>query len=156
MMHLQLWCKRCKLFGNRNGSISGVILLVCHGNDVISGVCLTDAMLGECVRRFVVCDGSGNLVRVSANDEITVYVDFCLVLYLPGGRFFFLDTGILVDDLNIGIAEIKRVTVCHTVIPAVDRERSYAVAGQDAVLAAVVANEKIAAFLLDLPGCIKE
>ena len=97
-MHLRLWCRRCKLFGDRNRSISGVILLVCHGDNVISGVCLTDSMCCECVRRFVVCDGSGNLVCVSADDEIAIYVDFSLVLHLTGSGFFSLDAGILVDD----------------------------------------------------------
>ena len=148
-MHLRLWCRRCKLFGDRNRSISGVILLVCHGDNVISGVCLTDSMCCECVRRFVVCDGSGNLVCVSADDEIAIYVDFSLVLHLTGSGFFSLDAGILVDELDVGITEIKCIAVCHAVVSAVDRKRTDAVAGQDAVLASVVADEEITAFFLD-------
>ena len=155
-MHLRLWCRRCKLFGDRNRSISGVILLVCHGDNVISGVCLTDSMCCECVRRFVVCDGSGNLVCVSADDEIAIYVDFSLVLHLTGSGFFSLDAGILVDDLDVGITEIKCIAVCHAVVSAVDRKRTDAVAGQDAVLASVVADEEITAFFLDFLRCIEE
>ena len=155
-MHLRLWCRRCKLFGDRNRSISGVILLVCHGDNVISGVCLTDSMCCECVRRFVVCDGSGNLVCVSADDEIAIYVDFSLVLHLTGSGFFPLDAGILVDDLDVGITEIKCIAVCHAVVSAVDRKRTDAVAGQDAVLASVVADEEITAFFLDFLRCIEE
>lgn len=113
-------------------------------------------MCCECVRRFVVCDGSGNLVCVSADDEIAIYVDFSLVLHLTGSGFFSLDAGILVDDLDVGITEIKCIAVCHAVVSAVDRKRTDAVAGQDAVLASVVADEEITAFFLDFLRCIEE
>lgn len=113
-------------------------------------------MCCECVRRFVVCDGSGNLVCVSADDEIAIYVDFSLVLHLTGSGFFPLDAGILIDDLDVGITEIKCIAVCHAVVSAVDRKRTDAVAGQDAVLASVVADEEITAFFLDFLRCIEE
>ena len=85
-----------------------MILLACHGNNVISGICLADSVRCERVCRFVVCDGSSDLIRVGTDDEIAVDMDLRLVYCLTGSRFLLPETGIMVYDYDFVISEIKR------------------------------------------------
>ena len=66
-------------------------------------------------------------------------MDFSLVLHLTGSGFFSLDAGILVDDLDVGITEIMRITVKKQIVSAGNCIGFDPVAGQNGVLHAIIA-----------------
>ena len=113
-------------------------------------------MDGECIGRFVVCDCRSNLIRIRADDKVPIYVDFYKICDDSVCSGLPVYTCICVDDQNIGIPEIKGVSVYHAIISVINSKRMNPIAGQDTVLASVITDKQISAFLLYFFGTIKK
>jgi hypothetical protein len=110
---------------------------------------------GYNVGSFVVGDRGPDLIRISSDDIVSLYMNCSLI---TGSALLLLQgyPHIMIQNLDILVAVVCVISVYEYIIPAGNGELPDSIAGQNAVLAAVMADEPVTTALLDSMGRIKK